>query len=317
MKLYRGLALAAASLALLVPSGARAADDAVRVGVAAISPTYALYYATKELGFYKDVNLDVSITQFRGGPAAQEALAAGAIDVCAVVPLEVSLAVQKGVKERIVALFGPPKLPGWYIMVPADSPIKSMAQLDGKTVGVTQPGSQTDLWVQRAAKASGITVKTVALGAGVDAGLRAKQVDAAILWPMFSYKGLVHADLRPIFDFSSLPSTISEGVAVSSDLIDKRPDVVRRFLTATAKAIAYMRGHQEWSVAFLKRYFDDNDDQAVRMAYTNFILKINPDGAMQPAWMKDALSLGAAAAVGGATATNDVFAPGFTPIKVR
>jgi ABC-type nitrate/sulfonate/bicarbonate transport system substrate-binding protein len=98
-------------------------------------------------------------------------------------------------------------------------------------------------------------------------------------------------------------------------LIDKHPDVVRRFLAATAKAIAYMHGHKEWSIAFLKRYFNDNDDQAVRMAYTNFILKINPDGAMQPSWMKDSLGLGAIAGVTGATSINDVFATGFTPIR--
>lgn len=310
-------ALALSCLALLCGiRTASAANDSVRIGVAAIYPSYAIYYAAKELGFYKDQNLDVDITQFRGGPAAQEALAAGAIDICSILPTAVSLAIQKGVKEKIVALFAPPQPAGWYIMVPAASPIKSMADLNGKTVGVTQKGSLTDFWVLKAAKAANITVNTVPLGGGVDAGLRAKQVDAAILWPMYSYKGLVTGELRSIDDLgATMAPTVSEGVAASSDLIEKRPDVLRRWLAATAKAVDYMHTHESWTIAFLKRYFNDHDDKTAHMVYTNFMLKIRADGQMQQAWMKDSLELGASGGITSTLPTDAVFSTAFTPIK--
>ena len=66
---------------------ARAADT-VRVGLAAVYPAYSIPYAAIELGFYKEKNLDVDITLFRGGPATQEALASGAIDVSTIVFFE-------------------------------------------------------------------------------------------------------------------------------------------------------------------------------------------------------------------------------------
>lgn len=158
------------------------AADTVRVGLAAVYPAYAIPYAANELGFYKEKNLDVQITQFRGGPATQEALASGAIDISTIAPGAAALAMAKGVQEKIVALSVPPTPEGWYILVPSASPIKSMADLNGKTVGVTQKGSLTDFWVQRAATKAGITVQTVPLGApAVMPALKAKQVDAAIL----------------------------------------------------------------------------------------------------------------------------------------
>src|ERR1700728_1456532 len=135
---------------------ARAADS-VKVGVASVYPTYSIFFATKELGYYKDAGLDVDIQTFRGGPAAQEALAAGAVDLCTILPTAAALAIQKGVKEKIVAMYVPVRAAGWYIMVPSDSPIKTVADLNGKTVGVTQIGSLTDFWVQRIATDAKIT----------------------------------------------------------------------------------------------------------------------------------------------------------------
>ena len=124
-KLAAVLALSLPVFASLVHS-ARAADT-VRVGLAAVYPAYAIPYAANELGFYKEKNLDVQITQFRGGPATQEALASGAIDISTIAPGAAALAIAKGVQEKIVALSVPPTPQGWYILVPTASSIKSMA----------------------------------------------------------------------------------------------------------------------------------------------------------------------------------------------
>ena len=231
-KLAAVLALSLPGFASLVHS-ARAADT-VRVGLAAVYPAYAIPYAANELGFYKEKNLDVQITQFRGGPATQEALASGAIDISTIAPGAAALAIAKGVQEKIVALSVPPTPQGWYILVPTASSIKSMAELKGKTVGVTQKGSLTDFWVQRAAAKAGITVQAIPLGApAVMPALKAKQVDAAILWPIFSYKGLADGDFRSISDLgATMEPSVSEGWAASNELIRNRPAVLRRWLEA-------------------------------------------------------------------------------------
>jgi NitT/TauT family transport system substrate-binding protein len=316
-KLAAVLALSLPVFASLVHS-ARAADT-VRVGLAAVYPAYAIPYAANELGFYKEKNLDVQITQFRGGPATQEALASGAIDISTIAPGAAALAIAKGVQEKIVALSVPPTPQGWYILVPTASSIKSMAELKGKTVGVTQKGSLTDFWVQRAAAKAGITVQAIPLGApAVMPALKAKQVDAAILWPIFSYKGLADGDFRSIDDLgATMEPSVSEGWAASNELIQNRPAVLRRWLEANAKAIVYLQRHENenWAIGFLKHYFDEKDDHVIKSALDNFIRRINPDGVMKPEWMKASLDLAASAGMETKLTADQIFSTAFTPIK--
>ncbi len=293
------------------------AADTVRVGLAAVYPAYAIPFAANELGFYKEKDLDVQITQFRGGPATQEALASGAIDISTIAPGAAALAMAKGVQEKIVALSVPPTPEGWYILVPSASPIKSMAELNGKTVGVTQKGSLTDFWVQRAAAKAGITVQTVPLGApAVMPALKAKQVDAAILWPIFSYKGIADGDFRSVDDLgATMEPSVSEGWAATTDLIQNRPAVLHRWLEANAKTIVYMQTHEDWTVAFLKHYFDEQDDQVVKLVVEKFIKRINPDGVMKPEWMQASLELAKSAGMETKLTVDQIFSTAFTPIK--
>jgi NitT/TauT family transport system substrate-binding protein len=295
---------------------ASAANDTVKVGVAASYPTYAIFFAAKELGYYAAANIDTDIQVFRGGPAALEAVAAGAVDLCSILPTAAALAIDKGVKAQIVALYAPVRPSGWYIMVPSGSPIKSLADLNGKTVGVTQIGSLTDFWVQKVARGAKISVTSVPLGGGVLAGLKSKQVDAAIMWPLGSYKGLITGDLRQIASLeSALPPTISEGVGASLDIIQKRPEVLRRWLAATSKALAYMQGNETWTETFLKKYFDDTDDKSIAMVYKDFIMKINPTGEMHADWKKTALEL--PAGVTSLPPVDKVFSTAFVPVRAR
>jgi NitT/TauT family transport system substrate-binding protein len=308
----------AGGLMLASGSPAAAAADSVKLGVAAVYPTYSIFFATKELGFYKDANLDVDIETFRGGPASLEALAAGAVDLCTILPTAAALAITKGVKEKIVAMYVPVRAAGWYIMVPADSPIKTMADLNGKMVGVTQIGSLTDFWVQRVAKDANVNVTSVPLGGGVEQGLRSKKVDAAIMWPLGSYKGIGHGDLRAIVNLqTALGPTISEGVAASDDIISKRPDVLRRWLAATSKGLIYMQQHESWTITFLKKYFDDQDDKAVALVYSNFLKSIDPSGSMHADWQKTSLQLAAPSVVASLPPADQVFSSAFTPIKAH
>jgi NitT/TauT family transport system substrate-binding protein len=302
----------------VVLSHAQAADS-VRVGLAAVYPAYSIPYAATQLGYYKEKNLDVDITLFRGGPATQEALASGAIDVSTIAPGAAGLAIAKGVAEKIVAISVPPTPQGWYIMVPASSPIKSMAELSGKTVGVTQKGSLTDFWVQRAATKAGITVQTIPLGASaVMPALKANQVDAAILWPVFSYKGLADGDFRSVDDLgATMEASVSEGWAATDDIIQKRPDVLRRWLEANAKAVVYMQMHEDWTIEFLKGYFDEKDSRVIKLVYDNFIKNINPNGVMKPEWMQASLDLAAGSNFGTKLTLEQIYSTAFTPINVQ
>ena len=88
------------TLALGLAAGGAEAAEKVRVGLSAPGYTpYAAVQAAEELGYYKAKGLDVEITIYRGGGAAQEALAAGAADVISFFPPGAAIAMLKGVKQ--------------------------------------------------------------------------------------------------------------------------------------------------------------------------------------------------------------------------
>jgi NitT/TauT family transport system substrate-binding protein len=284
--------------ALLIGSSgvASAANDVVKLGVAPAYPTYAIFAAAKDLGFASAANLDVQIQSFRNVAAVRDALVAGAIDVGPVPPNLIAASLEKGAHVRIVAMYEPVRQAGWYIMVPVNSPVRTIADLNGKTVGVTAAGSNSDAWLQYIAKSAKIAVTSVPMTSGMAVGLRAKQADAAIMWPIASYETITSGEMRPIVGLeNAVPPTIGEGIATTQDMIDKHPDVLKRWLDATSKTVAYMQTHEAWSLAFLKQYFNTTDDTTIQMIYNNVILKIHPDGAMHDDWKRESLTLGSTA----------------------
>ena len=95
----RSLAIVAVSLLVLACASAARAQTTVKIGLAV--PNYGPFapvYAADELGYYKENGVAAEITAYRGGPAAQEALAAGAADIINFFPPGVALAVKKGIK---------------------------------------------------------------------------------------------------------------------------------------------------------------------------------------------------------------------------
>ena len=100
------------------------AQTTVRIGLAVSNyGPYAPVYVAEELGYYKENGVKVEVTAYRGGGAAQEALAAGAADMINFFPPGVALAVKKGIKEKIVGI-GSSTPNGWHIVVMAIRPTR-------------------------------------------------------------------------------------------------------------------------------------------------------------------------------------------------
>jgi ABC-type taurine transport system substrate-binding protein len=146
------LAVIGLSLAWVAPTNAQ---TTVKIGLAV--PNYGPFapvYAAEDLGYYKESGIKAEITAYRGGPVAQEALAAGSADIINFFPPGVALAVKKGIKERIVGI-GSARPLGWHIVSMTSSPIRGLEDLAGKKVGVTAKGATSDFFALWGAKRAG------------------------------------------------------------------------------------------------------------------------------------------------------------------
>ena len=146
-----------------------------------------LYYLpltiAESLGYFKAEGLDVTIVDFAGGSRALQAVVGGSADVVSGA-FEHTINMQaKGQRLRAFVLQG--RAPQVVLGInPKTMPnYKSVADLKGKKIGVTAPGSSTNVMANFVLAKSGLRptdVSIIGIGAGTGAvaAMRSGQIDA-------------------------------------------------------------------------------------------------------------------------------------------
>lgn len=182
------LAAAAAGTSLAVlPSLAIAQAPERRKVTIAVGGKNLLYYlpltVAEQKGFFKDEGLDVEIVDFAGGARALQAVVGGSADVVSGA-FEHNINMQaKGQPMRAFVLQG--RAPQIVLAVNTKTMpnFKSVADLKGKKIGVTAPGSSTNIMANYVIGKAGLKpadVSIVGVGAsqGAVAAMRSGQIDA-------------------------------------------------------------------------------------------------------------------------------------------
>jgi len=146
-----------------------------------------LYYLpltiAESLGYFKTEGLDVTVADFAGGSRALQAMIGGSADVVSGA-FEHTINMQiKGQRLRAFALQG--RAPQIVLGVnPKTMPnFKSIADLKGKKLGVTAPGSSTNVLAnfvlaKAGLKPTDVSIIGVGAGSGAVAAMRSGQIDA-------------------------------------------------------------------------------------------------------------------------------------------
>ena len=146
-----------------------------------------LYYLpltiAESLGYFKDEGLDFTIVDFAGGSRALQAVIGGSADVVSGAYEHTINMQAKGQFLREFALQG--RVPQIVLGVnPKTMPnFKTIADLKGKKIGVTAPGSSTNVMLnfvlaRAGLKPTDVSVIGVGAGNGAVAAMRAGQIDA-------------------------------------------------------------------------------------------------------------------------------------------
>lgn len=289
----RSTIYAALAVLLFTATGARA-EETVKIGLAVPDNTYyAAMFAAQDLGYLKAAKINAEITEYSGGAAVQEALAAGAADIITAFPPGVALVISKGTKEKMIATISAPAY-GWYLLVNDDLPIKKLSDLAGKKIGITTKASTSDMFALWAIERAGVKAQTIPVGgAALITALKSKQVDAISIFASLSYKALAMGT-HSILDFAKdMPPTITDAWVASDDMIAKHPDEVRAVMVAYYKAVDYMRKNKAWALNYLKEHTKETDDAVNEKAYTIQTLQQSPDGVIKEQWIVHLLNIAA------------------------
>ena len=243
----RGTLVAAAALALQA-GAARAADHVVVAKSADVAWTFVVLDVGKREGIFAKYGIDPEITALGGDAKVQQALAAKSIDFGLGSGPSMAF-VAKGAPVYAVAAFAaePRNI---AVVIGANSPIKTVADLKGKKLSVTTAGSLTDwlahqLAVQEGWGQDGVT--TVALGgfSASLAALRTGQIDGIMAAIEAGYGLEEKGEGKVLVGMEKYaPKFITHVVYARKDLIADKPDLVSRFLKGFFATIAFEKANK-------------------------------------------------------------------------
>ena len=225
------------------------------------------------------------MSAFRGDAQMQQALTAGAVDVA--VGSGPGLGFRaKGVPAiGVAAMYGPPA--NLALTVLSRSSIRTVADLKGKGVGVTTLGSLTDWLTRKLSQQQGWGpdgIKVVPLGA-VPARLAAMErgeLDGMVVEAATGYELEEQNKGRNILLFGDIEKHFYTHVIYATDeLIEKRPELVRRFLRGWFKTVAFMRANKDFTVKSGAKVVQVRESIAARV-YDAQMSGFSSNGAWDP-----------------------------------
>jgi len=260
--------------------GAAFAEDKVRFSVAAVTGSYMDEFVAIEKGYHRDEGLSVEMIRAGGGIATQ-ALIAGDLQFSTSAGAGLT-AMLRGAELRVVSTNI--DRPGYQVWSGRPE-IKNLKDLIGKKVGVTSRGDTQELSVRLLLRKHGIDVNSVVyipvgFGATRLAALQTGVVDAVPLGAgdfaqLKQPKGHMLGDTEKEIRFAYV------GLAVSSRLLTRKPNLVERFLRGVIKGREYARRYREQTIPILGKY-TQRQREFNEIDYDSTLPVLTPEG-----WVAD------------------------------
>jgi NitT/TauT family transport system substrate-binding protein len=272
-----GLALAACGAPAAAPPGqtgtagaaaAAGGGSGSKVIIGVGGQTLLTYLPTtlaQQLGYYKEEGLDVELQDLQGGSKALTAMIGGSTQVTSGY---YEHTIQMQAKNQSIKAFVDMGLSSGLALVVApknEGSIKSVADLKGKNVGVTAPGSSTDMLVKYLLSKNGFqptdaAVSAIGAGSSAVAAVQNNQVDAAVMLepdisvlakqlgkqPVILQDVRTIEGLKEVFGTDSWPSAC---LYAKTDWLQQNQDTGKKLARAIKRTLDYISQHSGQEIA--------------------------------------------------------------------
>jgi len=224
----------------------------------AVGGKAAFYYLpltiSDQLGFFKAEGLDIEISDFAGGTQALQALVSGTADVCSgAYEHTINLQSKKQIFQAFVLQGRAPQI-AFGISVKNLPNYKTIADLRGKKIGVSAPGSSTHMMAnlvlsRGGVKSSDVSFFGVGLADGALSALRSGQIDAISntdpVMTMLEQKG----EVKIISDTRTLKGTLevfggtmpAACLYAPMEFIQKNPNTCQALTNAIVRGLKWLQ----------------------------------------------------------------------------
>lgn len=265
------------------PASSPGQVDKVNVGVIAIVDVAPIYLG-KQKGFFNKHNIDLNLTTAQGGAVIVPGVISGQYQFGFSNVTSLVLAKSRNLPLKMVsngvASTGEVGKDFGGTVVKADSPIKTAADLAGKTVAVNTLKNIGDTTVRATVRKAGgdpKAVKFVELAfPDMPAALAAGRVDAIFVVEPF-LTTVVSAGNRVVaWNYAEpTPDMTVAAYFTSNELIAKNPDLVKRFQAAMTESLAYADAHPDEVRSVLATYTKITPDIAAKLTLPKWPPTVN------------------------------------------
>lgn len=269
------IGLFAAGCAPAVPAGAPTASPValkhMTVAYSNISATVMPEWMAKEAGLFEKHGLDVDL-QYIASATSVAAVVSGQMQLATVGLSEVLGAIAGGADLVVIAT----QVPAYTYVFEVAPGIQSMADLKGKSVGISRTGSSSDIATRVVLKKFGMDpdkdVQLVQTGSVSDrtAAMKSGAIQGAVAAPPETL-AVERLGWHQLFDLAALGlPAVTLGLVVQRSYRDASSATLQAYVDAVVEGIARVRSDRPLASALLKKNLNIESAKDVDATYSYF-----------------------------------------------
>ncbi|MDP4170706.1 MAG: ABC transporter substrate-binding protein [Bacillota bacterium] len=219
---------------------------------------HSFLYVAQEKGYFKEQGLDVDLKMPADTNDPLKMVAANQIDIA--LSYQPVLLMARGEGIPVKSFGAVVRHPLNQLMVPADGPIKSPKDLEGKTIGYPSVPLDEAI-VQTMVKADGgdaSKIKMVDVGWDLIPAMATKKTDALIGGYINHEKLLLDKQGHPMRTLNpqqyGVPDYYELILVAGEKSLKEKPDIFKKFMKAAAKGQQYVKNHPEEGLSILLKH---------------------------------------------------------------
>jgi NitT/TauT family transport system substrate-binding protein len=272
----------AVAVATLLLWGSAAAEP-VKIALPVNSLESVPIYVAQDQGLFKKHGVDIDVITSRGGGEAMKAYLAGEVQIVATGFPEVGLMRARDVDVEL--FFAQMSRVPFALIARKDLGIAAVADLKGKTIAVTSPGSLTANLTRYFIKAAGLDpdrdVSLVSVGGGAEilGALVSQRADAAMLFEPFVTIAVKQGTANIVVDVADqLDAFSSSPLSTSKAFVEKSPKEAQAVFDALAEGLAVIHTDRALALDTAKRRFTNADAAVLDAAFARLDKIYSRDG---------------------------------------
>jgi NitT/TauT family transport system substrate-binding protein len=275
--------------------GASDAPDQVTIGLIPIVDVAPIYLGIEQ-GFFEEQDIELTIELAQGGAAIVPAVMNGQYQFGFSNVVSMMVARSEGLPVRLVGpgvrSTGEQGADFNGVAVPGDSPIRTAADLEGRTVGVNTLNNICGVSINESVRKAGgdpsrltyVELPPPDMPAALDAG----QIDATCMSEPFLSGYLAAGGRTVASNYADVAPDADIAVYFASEeLLQSDPDLVARFTEALAESEAYAQEHPDETRATATTYTSLTAEQVADVTLPRFPTEFNRESLERIAELAD------------------------------